>query len=290
MITAKPGNWLFVVIVHCPIAAVVLDERAVGLERGRVEAVEVELGDRDDVVGLGERGVDVAPRPRAGVRHVPAALVVQDGRVRLERLARVDDDVERLVVDPHELGGVARELARLGDDGDDRLADVAHLADGERVVLDVPAGRGGDLEERVGLQRDLVARQRPVHAGQLERRAHVDRGDARVRVRRAHEVDVAHPVPLDVVEELALPLDEPAVLLARHALADEALLERRGVGLDGGHAAPPLPDGHDRFDDVPVPGAAADVALERDLDLVLGRATGCSSRSAVALISIPGVQ
>ena len=61
---------------------------------------------------------------------------MQHRRAVLERLARVDDDVERLVVDLHELGRVARELARLGDDRDDRLADVAHLADRERVVLD----------------------------------------------------------------------------------------------------------------------------------------------------------
>ena len=45
-------------------------------------------------------------------------------------------DGERLVLDLDELGGVARELARLGDDRDDGLADVAHLADRERVVLD----------------------------------------------------------------------------------------------------------------------------------------------------------
>ena len=80
-------------------AAVVLDERAVELERRRVEAVEVELGDLHDVVGLGERGVDVAPLPDARVGHVPAGLLVEHGRVVVERLPRVDDDVERLVVD-----------------------------------------------------------------------------------------------------------------------------------------------------------------------------------------------
>ena len=52
-------------------------------------------------------------------------------------------------------------------------------------------------------------------------------------------MDVAHPVPLDVVEEEALALDEALVLLARHALPDGAALEgRRPLGLDGGHADP----------------------------------------------------
>ena len=56
-------------------------------------------------------------------------------------------------------------------------------------------------------------------------------------------MDVAHAVPLDVVEEDALALDEAPVLLARDALPDDALLEgRRALGLDGGHADP-LPGG-----------------------------------------------
>ena len=76
-----------VVRVHRPLAraAVVLDERAVALERRRVEAVEVELVDRDDVVGLGERRVDVAPLPDARVREVAAALLVEHGRALGER-------------------------------------------------------------------------------------------------------------------------------------------------------------------------------------------------------------
>ena len=63
------------------------------------------------------------------------------GRVVLRR-ARVDDHVERLVLDLDEVGGVAGELARRGDDGDDRLADVADPADRERVVLDLRSPGG----------------------------------------------------------------------------------------------------------------------------------------------------
>ena len=223
-----------------PGTAIPLHERAVELERRRVEAVEVELRDLHDVVGLGERRVDVPPLPDAGVGEVPAAVLVQDRRAVFERRARVDDDLEGLVVDLHELCRVARELPRLGDDRGNGLADVAHLPDGERVVLDLAAGVGGDLEERIGEDRDLVARQRPVDALQLVRRAHVDRDDPSVRVGRADEVEVAHAMPLDVVEEDALALDEPAVLLARDALADEALLERRLLGsrLGRRHADP----------------------------------------------------
>ena len=57
---------------------------------------------------------------------------------------------QRLVVDLDELGGVARELAGLRDDDRDRVADEAHPADGERVVLDLVPGRRRELEERIG--------------------------------------------------------------------------------------------------------------------------------------------
>ena len=78
-----------------PGAAVVLDERGVELERRRVEAVEVELADRDDVVGLGERAVDVAPLVDAVPALVAADLLVDHRRARIARGARVDDRVEQ---------------------------------------------------------------------------------------------------------------------------------------------------------------------------------------------------
>ena len=48
--------------------------------------------------------------------------------------------------------------------------------------------------------------------------------DLRVRVRRADEVEEAHAVPPDVVEEETLALDEALVLLARDGLAGPAPL------------------------------------------------------------------
>ena len=63
-------------------------------------------------------------------------------RVGVSGALRVDDGLERLVLDLDQIGSVARELARRRGDRDDRLADVAHLADGEREVLDVTAGSG----------------------------------------------------------------------------------------------------------------------------------------------------
>ena len=152
-----------------PDAAVELDQRAVGLERRRVEAVEVELADLHDLVGLGERRVEVAPLVDALPHQVRAGVLVQHRDALAARVARVDDRVDRVVLDLDQLGRVARELAGRRDDGDDRLADVAHLADRQRVVLDVPAGNRRDLEERIGERRDLLAGHRPVDALQRRR-------------------------------------------------------------------------------------------------------------------------
>ena len=65
-----------------PGAAVVLDERAVALERGRVEAVEVELGDLHDPVGLGDRVVPAAPLVDALPDEVRAGVGMDDRGVR----------------------------------------------------------------------------------------------------------------------------------------------------------------------------------------------------------------
>ena len=187
--------------------------------------MEVELVDLDDAIRLGERGVEIAPLVHAFPHEVRAGFLVQHRRLSIQRLARIDERRQCLVLDLDELGCVARELPRLGDDGDDGLSDVAHLAEGEREVLDLPARRAGDLEERIGESRDLLAGERAVDALDLLGLRHVDRGDVCVRIRRPDEMDVAHPVALDVVDEDALALREPAVLLARDAFPEQALAD-----------------------------------------------------------------
>jgi hypothetical protein len=154
---------------------------------------------------------------------------VQD-RLVLDRLACIDEHVERLVLDLDEVGRVACELAGRSGDRGDGLAHEPRPADRQRVVLDVRARRRRHLEERIRVDRDLVAGDRSVDALERERRRDVDRDDLRVCVRRADEVDVARAVAANVVEEDALALDEPAVFLARDRGADRTLLELRRLG------------------------------------------------------------
>ena len=53
----------------------------------------------------------------------------------LDRLVRIDDRGELLVVDLHQLGGILRGFDRIGDHDGDRIADVAHLAGRQRLHL-----------------------------------------------------------------------------------------------------------------------------------------------------------
>ncbi len=184
--------------------------------------MEVQSLDPHDLVGLGERGVVVpvveVPLPDRVVRD----LVVELGRGGVGRGLGVEDGIEGLVLDLDEVGGVASELTGRRGDGDDGLSDVPDAADRECVVLQVSSGRRRDLEEGLGLGRDLLADQRSVDTVELHRLRDVDCADRRVRVGRPDEVDVRHPVALHVVDEDALALDQPPILLPRDVLADEA--------------------------------------------------------------------
>ncbi len=222
---------------------------------------------RDDGVGLGERLVGrrlVAGLPgRAREVVALAGLVVADQRrVGVERLARVDDRGQRLVLDVDQRERVVGRVLVGRDHERDLLALEADLVAGEhglRVVGDRRHPREAERLEVLGGDDGGDVRVR-------ERRRGVDRDDLRVRVRAAQDRAVDHPRQLDVVEVGALAADEARVLLAlQPAEADRALggrarkvldrrpcsglLSRRGLVL-GGPA--------DGADDVLVARAAAD--------------------------------
>ena len=219
-IAPTPGIWWFPWIVHCPVPrlnSTRQPEHSSGVDEKRSK------WSRSIRTTWSASASAASKSPQSNMPDQtvfdPASSWSID--LVLERLLAVEDVRQWFVVDFDQLRSVTREISCSRDDGSHRVANVAHPPDCERVVLDVRAGWRRELEERVGQDRDLVAGQRPVDAVELERFRDVDGLDARMRVRRADEVDVTHLVPLDVVEEDALALDEPLVLLARDVLADE---------------------------------------------------------------------
>ena len=191
-----------------------------------------------------ERGVGrglVARFPRVDAVVGLAFLLVADQRRAVcERLLRGRDRGQDVVVDVDELERVGGDVGIGGDDGGDLLALVAHLV-GDEHRLRVARQR---RHPRQAVLRHEVAgddRDDAVERGGGRR---VDAVDARVRDRSAQDRHVQHAGQRDVVEVVALALDETPVLVALHAVADPADLGgrvgRRVVGR--GHALAPAFD------------------------------------------------
>ena len=134
--------------------------------------MEVQPLDLDHVIGVLERPVDVAVVIDPVPGHVGADLLVQD-RARRGRPPRPcrPRTGSGLVLDVDQPGGVAGQLARLGQHHRHRVALVAHLVDGQRPLLELPGRLGRDLEERhLAHLLGLFAGQHRVHAVQRSAR------------------------------------------------------------------------------------------------------------------------
>ncbi len=195
-----------------------------------------DLGGADRLLGrlpvalLPQEDVVVVAPLAVGAARLAGEVLAQHGRVRLERLERIGDDRQLLVLDLDELDRVGGDVAVVGDDEGDLLALEQHLAVGQHHLL-----VAGQRRHPVQVQRlEVLRRQHGQHAGQGEGGRGVDRGDAGMGVGAAHEVAEQHAGQLDVVDIVALALREPDVLdaLARAAealqLLDPVLAGRRG--------------------------------------------------------------
>ena len=132
-----------------------------------------------------------------------------------------------------------------------------------RVVGDRPHAR--DAGVQVAQARRVVGRDDVRHG---EGGGQVDLGDAGVGHRAAHDAHVQGARELDVVGPVRAAVEELRVLLATDRAADRV----SGIE-DLGHFVPPISISGvlHGLDDVVVPGAAAQVAVDAVADLLLGR-------------------
>ena len=215
-------------------------DHAARLQRRRVTA-RVDDVALDDRVGLRERAVGrllVAGLPqRAGQVVALAGLVVADQRrVVVERLARVDDGRQRLVLDVDQRQRIVGRVLVDGDDERDLLALEADLVAGQYGLRVVGDRRHPRQAERL----EVLGRDDGGDARVGERARGVDRDDLGVRVRRAQHLAVDHARQPDVVEVGALAADEARVLLAlQPAEADRPLGRGAGKVLGDRHGSRP---------------------------------------------------
>ncbi len=163
---------------------------AVGPGQPRLGSQEGMVLPTDDVLGLDVDGT-ADGRVAAGEVHVAVDVAVGVDRRRGERLERIGQRRQRLVLDGD---GGARPLRGdevLGGDQSDRLADVADVVVGEHVLV-----AGDQAEHEVG---HVPRAHHGVHARASRGRARGRSQDPRVRVRRAQDRAVQHALDSQVV-------------------------------------------------------------------------------------------
>lgn len=149
----------------------------------------------------------------------------QQGSARSQRRRRLDNRRQHAVVDSDQLGGVAGDVARFGDDKGDRVADMAHAAGGERRARRhdhrLDARHLGDARQRAdALGRQVGGGEDAADAGERARRRGIDRRDLRMAVRRAQHDAVELARRVDVLDEAAPAAQEARVLEAAHRAPD----------------------------------------------------------------------
>ena len=163
-------------------------------------------------------------------RHVRARVRLQQRRAGRHGIVGVEHDVQRLVLDVHQLGRVLGQVARLGHDHRHRLPRIAHDPIRERALQEsrrrlVVEHAGGDRTPTVGqvLRRDHVD-----HAWRGARRVLLDPRESSVCEGAAHHERVDHVRALEVGDVHSLPPDQRPVLLAERRGPDAVQLAHPG--------------------------------------------------------------
>ena len=170
-----------------------------------------------------QRRVDVAIA-LANDRHLGVAA----GREFAGLGLRVEQDRQFLDLHDDEIGGVLRDVGIIGDDGGDRLPDIAHLAGCEHRLAKGFERRDSAFAkiDRRHLGDVSRAPDRD-HAGQGTRSAEVDGDDPAMGVVRAHDAHVELVRKRDIAGETAAASHQRRVFQTRDGAADPFVVAGR---------------------------------------------------------------
>ena len=188
------------------------------------------------VRGLGKRSVGCRAVADLAVGAEIAGTFVPDARrAGFQRVRRTHHGGKRLVVYLDQLGRVLRRHVRVRDHHRHRLADEARLVgcdDRDREAEQLRPRKQPDRHVRHALDRGgmrdgiaavgqkIGAGEDRDHARRFFRAALVDRADARMRVRRAHDRRERHVRQHDVRKIAPAAGEKAQILLARNRLSD----------------------------------------------------------------------
>ena len=155
---------------------------------------------------------------------VGAELRPDERRAIVERGGEIGGRVLGIEIDLDQLGGVLRLADRIGDDEGDGVADMAHIAVGEkrdiahRMVAAVRLRRPRQAFDRSEMGK-VGRRQDEMDAGRRLRRVERADGEASGRQRRAQHEGLQAALTLHIVGEAALAADQREIFLAQRGRA-----------------------------------------------------------------------
>ena len=194
-----------------------LDDHAARLHRHRRIDLLVDVCFNN----MGRRGENLLVRRRAShpSRDVVGVCLVDDHvgfGGQPNSLSEVGDGRQRVIVDIHQLDGILGDVAALGDDQGNGVADELHLALGQRRTRSVRDVLARDRVPRfLDVRVEILGSKHYAHTGHGEGRVGIDAVDLRVGEGAADEAGVQHSGPGDVVDEGAAAGEKAVVLDAR---------------------------------------------------------------------------
>ena len=166
---------------------------------------------------------------------MPGASSHSSGAPGSSAAGAVDHRRQRVVIDLDQLGRVARDLARVGDDEGDGIADMPHLVGGQREARRHDHRRGrrhlGDARHRAEpLRRQIAGGEDATYPRQGARRTGIDAGNLGMGMRRAQHMAVELARRVDIVDEPALAAQKACILEAGQRAPDLPVLHRHSLG------------------------------------------------------------
>ena len=176
-----------------------------------------------DMCGILERGIDIAITEMHFGGRVVGRIHMCERSTGLTRGAAIARRRQRFVIDHHECGRILGDIAVVGDDDGDGLADMTDLILRQHIRHDVLRHMRvrhavhAHIVEALGQVGQGIDR---MHAGYGLGHAFVDAVDLRVRLVAAHERRMQHVGQVEIVDEAAFAGQQRRIFQPLDGLAD----------------------------------------------------------------------